>query len=67
MIPSEIMHLPERAVIKAGNRADLVVFSGRSFGELLSRPQTDRVVLRGGQAITAEVPDYRLLDDQYGE
>lgn len=61
-IPSEIMCLPERSFIRAGNSADLLVFSGRSFGELLSRPQSDRVVLRNGQLIEAEVPDYRLLD-----
>lgn len=60
--PSKIMHLPEQALIKEGCSADLVLFSARSYGELLSRPQPDRRVLRKGQIITALAPDYRLLD-----
>ena len=29
----------------------------------MSRPQTDRIVLRGGEAIDTTLPDYRELDD----
>lgn len=43
--------------------ADLVLVKARSFNELLSRPQMDRVVLRRGQAIERVLPDYRELDD----
>ena len=34
---------------RAGAPADLVLFRGRSWTELLSRPQADRIVLRDGQ------------------
>jgi len=61
--PSEIMQLSERATIKVGSFADLILFSARSFGELLSRPQIDRVLLRRGQLVDTAVPDYRLLDE----
>ncbi len=42
--------------------ADLVLVKARSFNELLSRPQMDRVVLRRGQAIERALPEYRELD-----
>ena len=42
---------------------DFVVFSARSFSELLSRPQPDRRVVRRGAAVDATVPDYAELDD----
>ena len=45
-----------------GAPADLVLFAARSFNELLSRPQTDRAVLRGGVPIDRTLPDYRELD-----
>ena len=47
----------------AGLPADLVLFEGRAWSELLSRPQANRVVLRGGRAIERRLPDYRELDD----
>ena len=43
--------------------ADLVLFRGRFYSELLTRPQTDRIVLRNGEAIDTTLPDYRELDD----
>jgi cytosine deaminase len=51
------------AKIEVGAPADLVLFRARTWTELLSRPQTDRVVLRGGNAIDTTLPDYRELDD----
>ena len=38
--------------IAVGGPADFVVFRARAFSELLSRPQSDRVVVRGGRAIS---------------
>ena len=32
----------------------------------MSRPQSDRVVLRAGAAIDTTLPDYRELDDLMG-
>lgn len=45
-----------------GEPADLIVFKARSWNELLSRPQTDRTVIRDGEAITVSPPDYAVLD-----
>ena len=48
--------------IREGAPADLLLFRARTFNELLSRPQSDRVVLRAGRAIDRTLPDYRELD-----
>ena len=60
--PVEVMGLASPGLIKVGEPADLVLFRGRSYSELLSRPQSDRIVLRGGEAIDSTPPDYRELD-----
>jgi len=52
-----------RARIEAAAPADLILFRARTWTELLSRPQSDRIVLRGGRAIDTALPDYRELDD----
>jgi cytosine deaminase len=62
-VPAAIMGLGDDAgAIGTGRTADLVLFSARSFSELLSRPQADRVVLRAGALLEAKLPDYRELD-----
>lgn len=48
--------------LDAGKPADMVLFKGRSWTELLSRPESDRVVIRDGRPIAAEMPDYSELD-----
>jgi len=53
--------------IGPGLPADLVLFEGRTWSELLSRPQANRVVLRNGRAIERRLPDYRDLDDLLGK
>jgi cytosine deaminase len=42
--------------------ADLVIFKARTWNEFFARPQSDRIVLRGGQQITRTLPDYAELD-----
>ena len=64
--PAEIMGLGDAGVIARGAPADLVLFRARNWNELLARPQSDRVVLRGGSALDARPPDYRMLDDLMG-
>lgn len=59
--PSELMGL-ESNFLGAGASADLVVFKARYFSELLSRPQSDRYVIRNGIAIDTTLPDYAELD-----
>lgn len=55
-----------RGEIAVGAGADLVLFGARSWTELMSRPQADRVVLRGGEPIDTSLPDYRELDSLMG-
>lgn len=59
---AEIMGLTELGRLAVGAPAELVLFRARDWSELLSRPQTDRTVLRAGQPIEATPPDYRELD-----
>lgn len=55
------------ATIAPGAPADLVLFRARTESELLSRPQSDRTVLRAGRIIPRDLPDYRELDILYGD
>ncbi len=45
---------------------DLVIFKARDWSELLSRPQSDRIVIRGGRQVDTTPPDYAELDDLMG-
>jgi cytosine deaminase len=61
-IPAAIMGLADAGVIRIGAPADLVLFRARRYGELLARPQSDRIVLRAGRPIATTLPDHRELD-----
>jgi cytosine deaminase len=61
--PAAIMGLSDAGVIRVGAPADLVLFRARSDSELLSRPQSDRIVLRAGCPIDTTPPDYRELEE----
>jgi cytosine deaminase len=61
--PAQVMRLDGAGTIAPGGPADLVVFRGRSWTELLSRPESDRIVIRDGRAIDRTLPDYSELDD----
>jgi len=69
--PAAIARTPARAmgldigVIAPGRPADLIICEGRSFDELLSRPQSRRIVLRAGKPIDTTPPDYQELDHLY--
>jgi cytosine deaminase len=60
--PAEVLGRPEFGRLEAGGGADLVLLRARSWTELLSRPQADRIVVRNGRAIDTILPDYRELD-----
>ncbi|MCK6453382.1 MAG: cytosine deaminase [Alphaproteobacteria bacterium] len=60
--PADVMGLPAVGRIAAGAPADLLLFNARGYSELLSRPQSDRVVLRAGRPIDRTLPSYRELD-----
>ncbi|MGB3408699.1 MAG: cytosine deaminase [Jannaschia sp.] len=48
--------------LKPGDPADLILFNARTWTEFYARPQSDRIVLRGGVAIDRTLPDYATLD-----
>lgn len=64
--PAEVMRLDSTGVLQPGGPADLVVFKGRNWTELLSRPEADRIVIRDGKPVDASLPDYAELDDLMG-
>ena len=43
--------------------ADFLLLNARTWTELFARPQSDRVVVRGGRAIDRTLPAYAELDD----
>ncbi|MCX5480776.1 cytosine deaminase [Kaistia geumhonensis] len=65
-LPAMQLRRPDVGRLAIGGPADLVLFRARSWTELLSRPQSDRTVLRQGKAIDRTLPDYRELDHLFG-
>jgi len=59
--PGEVMRLPNGRMAP-GAPAGLILTRARTMNELLSRPQTDRVVLYAGKPVDRTLPDYRELD-----
>ena len=59
--PAKAMGL-DRGVLHPGSPADMIVTHARDFTELLARPQSDRIVVRGGEASNDKPPDYAELD-----
>lgn len=63
---ADLMGLPARGRLEPGAPADLILFTARNWGEFISRPLSDRIVLRDGYPIDATPQDYRHLDDMEG-
>ncbi len=61
--PAKVMRLDGVGTLAVGGPADFIVFKGRSWTELLSRPESDRIVVRDGRAIERQLPDYAELDE----
>ena len=61
--PANLMGLNSVGKITPGTQADLIIFTARYFSELLSRSQHNRIILRQGQQVEANLPDYSELDD----
>ena len=60
--PAQVMGLAGHGRIAVGGAADLVITRARTFNELLSRAQSDRIVIVAGRQIDTTLPDYRELD-----
>ncbi|MBS7545332.1 cytosine deaminase [Ancylobacter oerskovii] len=65
--PATALGLDGAGLLATGAPADLSLFRARSLGELLSRPQSDRLVLRAGRSIDTTPPDPAELDELMGE
>ncbi len=63
--PAEAMGL-DLGVLRPGGRADMILTRARDFPELMARPQSDRIVVRNGEASSAVPPDYAELDTLKG-
>lgn len=61
--PADLMGLSKMGRIGSGLPADFVIFNARTFSELLSRPQSQRTVVRQGRVINTDLPAYEELDD----
>ena len=59
--PTDICGFPIQD-LEPGYPADMVIFNARSWTELFARPQSDRIVLRKGEAIDRTLPAYSDLD-----
>jgi len=59
--PARACGLPEPS-LAPGAPADLVICHARSWTELFARPQSDRIVIRGGRQIDRSLPDFSELD-----
>jgi cytosine deaminase len=61
-VAAEVMGLDGVGGIAVGRPADLVIFQGRDYSEVLARHGAGRIVLHAGRAIDTTPPDYRELD-----
>jgi cytosine/creatinine deaminase len=59
--PAKAMGL-DLGELRPGRPADMILTQAREFTELFARPQSDRIVLRAGEASNAKPPDYSELD-----
>jgi cytosine/creatinine deaminase len=59
--PAKAMGL-DLGVLHPGRPADMILTRARDFTELLARSQSDRIVVRNGEASNARPPDYSELD-----
>lgn len=49
-----------------GGASNMVIFNARNWSELFARPQSDRIVISRGRAITRRTPQVHGLDDLMG-
>ena len=59
--PARAMGL-DCGALHPGVAANMILTRARDFTELLARPQSDRIVVRNGEASDARAPDYSELD-----
>lgn len=60
-IPASIGQFADHGRLAVGAPAQLIALNARTVNEIVSRPHSDRVVIRNGKRITATVPEYSEL------
>ena len=60
--PAAHMGRNDGGLLAVGGPADFILTGARDFTELMSRPQPDRRVVRGGRPVDAVLPHHRVLD-----
>lgn len=64
--PGAAIGTGETGLIAPGSAADLVVFKARNWTEFMCRPQSDRLIIKGGSIVSAPLPDWQNLDHLKG-
>ncbi|MBT1158452.1 cytosine deaminase [Aminobacter anthyllidis] len=64
--PAGIMGLEGKGCIAEGQPADFILFEGRSWSEVLSRAESNRIVIRDGAPVVTSLPAYAELDGLEG-
>lgn len=64
--PAEVMDLGAKGGIANGQPADFILYEGRSWSEVLSRAENNRIVIRNGTPISTLLPSYAELDGLEG-
>ncbi|MFZ3361164.1 MAG: cytosine deaminase [Xanthobacteraceae bacterium] len=64
--PASIGNFMGHGQMTIGAPARLVVFNARSINEIVSRPQSDRVVFDRGERLGVKAPDYSELWEEQG-
>ncbi|HEX4041736.1 MAG TPA: cytosine deaminase, partial [Xanthobacteraceae bacterium] len=64
-MPASVGKFAGHGRLVPGAPADFIIFNARSINEIVSRPQSDRIVIRDGERLRAAAPEYsELWDDQ---
>jgi cytosine deaminase len=61
--PSSIGKFNHQGRLVVGAPARFIVFNARTLSEIVSRPQSDRVIFDRGERVTVSMPDYSELWD----
>ena len=60
-VPADIVGATSAGRVRVGAAAKLILFSAKSYNEIMCRPQSDRIVLDRGQRVTMPLPEYEEI------
>lgn len=62
--PAQISKFDGHGLIAIDAPARLIVFNAQTINHIVSRPQSDRVIIDRGERVAAKIPDYNELDEK---